>query len=74
MTVEKIRAAMMRDTKRFHPNPLGSGFLTRDERWQGVLRHAKKIGTCDPCGRRAPVTFSTSYATGDTYACAACSN
>jgi len=35
----RIRRAMLRDRTRFQPNPLGEQYLTRAERWMGVIWH-----------------------------------
>lgn len=51
--LDRIRQIEARDTKRFAPNPLGPGFLTRRERYNEViwelkrrLRQAEQIPGC----------------------------
>jgi hypothetical protein len=40
--LDRVRAIEARDPKRFSPNPLGPGFLTRRERYNEILWELKR--------------------------------
>jgi len=51
--IDRLRAIEARDRKRFRPNPLGPGFLTRRERYNELfwelkrrLRKAEQVPGC----------------------------
>lgn len=43
IATSKVRDAFHRDPDKFQPNPLGPGYLTREERWREAIAYCRKM-------------------------------